>query len=75
MVCRWCGGPWTVMAYADLKTAHACMRCDTDEQGHGWGPPRFVAIWDSRRAQTRGPIVDLLIIDDQLNYGDERGSE
>lgn len=58
--CR-CGGVMT-SDYVKTQLWYACMRCDTDEKGHGYGPPRFMRIWAERRKD--------------LNTGtSERGSE
>lgn len=54
-VCGICGGVMTMAAWPDMchpeqgrKSAYACIRCDTDAYGKGYGPPRFVAIWNER---------------------------
>lgn len=39
----------TVGGAVENWCVHACMRCDTDAGGHGWGPPLFVAEWNERR--------------------------
>lgn len=58
--CSKCGGVMTC-EYARHQPWYACMRCDTDDKGNGWGPPRFMRIWDERRGQ--------------IGIRDERGSE
>lgn len=48
--------------YVKTQLWYACMRCDTDQGGNGWGAPRFMRIWAERRGD--------------LNTGtSERGSE
>ena len=62
-VCGICGGVMTAW-FSKGQRWVACMRCDTDECGHGYGPPRFVQIWNER------------IRDAWSAWGkDERGSE
>jgi hypothetical protein len=70
-VCGICGGPrtkiivgvtgQTVAGAVEHWCVHACMRCDTDSYGNGFGPPLFVAEWSARRSDLYG--------------NDERGSE
>lgn len=57
MTCGICGGTRTTLFPATsiegenspITCIHACMRCDTDVHGNGFGPPIFAAEWDSRR--------------------------
>lgn len=53
--CRICKGARTCLfveitigGKPGVMCLHACMRCDTDTGGGGFGPPVFVKEWNER---------------------------
>lgn len=54
-VCRWCGGPRTIVSAKLLRTTAwvawlLCIRCDTDAYGGGKGPPKLIKIIEERKS-------------------------